>query len=62
MAVGEAAMLLPEASRKSRLRISVEQCRAMARRQVEELERTGIVEVRTRLIRRHSSLPAGRGE
>jgi hypothetical protein len=44
------------------LRISFEHCRAIARRRVEELERTGIVEVKTRLIRRHSSLPAGKVE
>jgi hypothetical protein len=50
-----AAWLLPEAPRKGRLRISFEQCRAIARRQVEELERTGIVEVRRRAVQLHSS-------
>jgi hypothetical protein len=53
--------LIPQAPGKSRLRISFEQCRAIARRQVEELERTGIVEVRRRAVQLHSS-PAERGE
>jgi hypothetical protein len=50
--------LLPEAPRKERLRLSFDQCRAIARRQVEKLERTGIVEVKTPPIRWHSSPPA----
>jgi len=51
------AWLLPEAPRKGRIRPGLEDCRAIARRQVERLKATGVVELRRQIAGPHSWPP-----
>jgi hypothetical protein len=51
------AWLLPEAPRKGRVKLGLEDCRAIARRQVERLKATGVVELLRQVPGAHSWPP-----
>jgi len=53
----QSAWLLPEAPRRGRIRPALEDCRAIARQQVERLKATGVVDLRRQVAGAHSWPP-----